>query len=405
MNKDIENKKNKADVIKHNYIVNSVGDANCIYIDRYKSLSDYEHERYYDCPYYSRMQNYEAKRKKFMIDFGYSNVSFVKPLLHNVSDADEFLLSHYHLDHYNGLEQFKDDSLLIERLYYPFIPKILNDEKLQFGILKYMHFGNILNCNILMNNDRRLINNIDIIKRKVIGLWLVALLMKKNKFDDFEYKPVYKGMSIFEDEYQVVWPPKEINYDDVSLRSLNTDISKIEEIINNEPEPIKKVWDVFNREPKFDDNQLLSVDNIEDFWVYIQELCLNDEHKNGISVLTDAISDVTNRFSVCLYKIGEFLFLGDLERAEVEQCIKQLYNDNGGTTKVKVKYLIAPHHGSNRHYWKEIEKYIEPEYVISSNGKKNALNYANDYIALAQKQAFCTYYGTFDSKTLNRNEP
>ena len=109
------------------------------------------------------------------------------------------------------------------------------------------------------------------------------------------------------------------------------------------------------------------------------------------------ISKVTNRFSVCLFKKDEFLFLGDLENEEIQHCLERLKLDLGEV--IQVDYLITPHHGTQSHYWENIGNYVEPKYVISSNGKQRYRKYDERYDKLAIKKAYCTYkQHTFDSE-------
>lgn len=398
-----ETRKHKADFITHRYVVNAVGDANCIWIDKTKYKSN-DYQPHKDCHFcFDRKSNVNCQ-KRFCIDFGYSDTDYFEYIKCQAFEIDEFLLSHYHKDHYNGLDKINNSSLAIENLYYPYIPKIEGRPDYQQSILQYSHFLNtlsILNCdelNTIVHNDEK-------IKTKVIGLWLIALLLNKNKFEDFNYATVYQGMRIFDDEYQIIWPPREIPYDSNYLQSLETGIKTIETVLATQPESIQKVWDIFHRTSKFDENQMLSIEQSEDFWNRIKEIKIKDDNpdnKEKLNELTYAITNVTNRFSVSLYKPNEFLFFGDLAQAEMKQCITQLFLSNGGKNKIKVKYLITPHHGTHSHYWNQIGKYIEPEYVISSNGKKHILHYTNDYINLANKKSHCTYYGTFDSERLNK---
>lgn len=46
---------------------------------------------------------------------------------------------------------------------------------------------------------------------------------------------------------------------------------------------------------------------------------------------------------------------------------------------ISVKYFITPHHGTKNHYSSTIKDYIKSEYVISSNGKKRMIDYAESY--------------------------
>ena len=81
------------------------------------------------------------------------------------------------------------------------------------------------------------------------------------------------------------------------------------------------------------------------------------------------------------YKENDFLFLGDLEKEEVEECLKQL-QAKLNTKIINIKYFITPHHGTIAHY-SEAVKIIRADYVISSNGKRRCNDYQSEYDKLA----------------------
>ncbi len=371
----------KDDVIRWQYIVNAVGDANCICIHKDKTMS-----RTIERPYLNRYYR-EPQRRTFLIDFGYSSKAFfTNDLKQCAIESDEFLLTHYHLDHYKGLEKIDDKQLLVERLYYPYIPEVIEEPDLQNKISNIMHF--------MIAIDSKL---------NGMALSLITLLKRKNDFDDFEYEPVYQDMSIFDGNYEVIWPPKKLFSKDTTTKSLKTGIEKIENILNKDNNSeIYKLWDSFNREVK-----LHKDDNIQIFKNRVDEICFAiiknfnidlTKYQITLDSLRKAIRKVTNRFSVCLFKKNEFLFLGDLEKPEIKACLKYLFNRFQGT--IKVKYLITPHHGSNNHYRSDIGNYVEADYVISSNGERGFEKYQEKYNDLAKLDSYCTNDGTFDSNTL-----
>lgn len=357
-------------ITKERYIVNSVGDANCICIKRITFIDDFLGEI---------KSFYPQKMKQFLIDFGYSSKAYftdnVKQLAYN---ADEFLLSHYHLDHYKGLENIDNGSLLIEKLYYPYIPIIKNNNEIRNKIHQYMYFNALINC-----------------KLNGMGLGLIQLMKQKNLISNFKKEIVYESKKIFDGEYEVIWPPKELYSNNRTTKPLKNAITKIEDVLNSEPE-IRNLWNKFNRQYE----QHLEIEKFEEefekYYKILDGFNINDErYTNFVKSLNKVVRKVTNRFSVCLFKKGEFLFLGDLEKAELKNCLERLSKKNDG--KLKIKYLITPHHGTKNHYWSQINNYIEAEYVISSNGENGFEKYAKEYNKLAQKGHFCTVDGTFDS--------
>ena len=83
------------------------------------------------------------------------------------------------------------------------------------------------------------------------------------------------------------------------------------------------------------------------------------------------------------------MFLGDLEKEEVEVCVKRLYKRNNNNI-VYVKYLITPHHGTVNHFYPNIGDYVRACWVVSSNGEKRFKDYENGYDGIA-KNHHCTH--------------
>ena len=367
----------KADAIRHRYIVNSVGDANYICINRIKQYSDLNDKMNHNVV--SKM-SYLDKQKSYLIDIGCScKKYFNNDLITMAYNGDEFLLSHYHSDHYNGLELIEDQKLSLEKVYYPYIPRIYGGDNLQNQVLKYCNFANLF----------------DLVDFKGMGMELISCIKKKNLYD-FTYTPVYAGMTIFDNEYKVIWP-QPTSY---CTEALAKGIAKIENELSKD-EKIHMMWENFNRIAEFDDKQVLKTTE-KAITIFNNANIDFEEYKIIIDSLKDAIRKVTNRFSVCLFKEDEFLFLGDLEKEEIKHCLERLKRDLGEV--IQVDYLITPHHGTQSHYWKDIGKYVKPKYVISSNGDQRYRRYDEQYNDLASEMAYCTHIqDTFDSEKLRKS--
>ena len=345
------------------YTVNAVGDANCIYIARIKCLNASCAFPFDEILPLSTNDTPYCKRKSFMIDFGYQNETFfTNRLKHQIFDTDEFLLSHYHLDHYKGLTKIADNSLSLERIYYPFIPQMQN----RYTLLRAMYFINCLD-----------------------GGELIGLVRQKNVTRNFVYEPVYIGKQIFDNKYEVVWPPRTIQKETKILSDLQKGIKKIEDKLNERPE-IKDIWEKFNRFPIDAHSLLLKNDHNDSLGLIKGSKNDFQQYKETINSIRDEIRDVTNRFSVCLYKKNEFLFLGDLEKEEVAVCVRELFERNGNKP-VYVKYLITPHHGTKNHYSPDVDIYLKADYIISSNGEARYNDYAKQYGSMnCNSQIHCT---------------
>ena len=325
-----------------NFIVNSVGDANCIFLQNINSPI------MLDC----------GVQNKTVLD---CNNEYIKKQL---EFARELIISHYHADHFNALYYIDDKSLYIQKLYYPYIPKFEFQEKL----IKIINFSSFL-------------ESLSYIKSGSCAFNLVSLLNEKNS-EKFSYKPLHIGMTVgSNNQYEVIWPPKDAS--DFDVPYLAKKIRNIEDFIKKIPE-LFNLWVDFDR-AEIVDNQRLKLD-------YSKLQISKDffkENKKIIQVIDKKVRAITNRFSVCLYFEGKFLFLGDLEKAEVSSCLRNLAK-TVNCDEIFVKYFITPHHGTRNHYCAYIKNFIRSDYVISSNGKKRMRDYKQKYNKIG-KYTHCTF--------------
>lgn len=377
----------------YRYKVYDVGDANCIsivklYSNLYSSPDDCKCAQNVcievECPIVHKVPiaKYSpcyffcpSKDKIFFVDYGCQNLEKHFAHINNfeIRYATDFLLSHYHQDHYNGLFNIEDDSLRIKNLYYPYIPQI-NDK-----VYGKKYLSNILCfCDCLKHKSL-----------SGMGLAVKELFEHKNIGNKIHNLFAVSEGDIIFDGFKVVWPPKMLDVNqDIALRN---NIFKIEYEINKSSNTrIKDLWNLFNRMERPIYN--LTCDSKSEEFVdsYLCKYNISpSEYNETVKRISKILSKITNRFSVCLYREGDFLFLGDLEKIEVKLCLEQIVRDNNGE-KIKVKNLITPHHGSKRHYLKTIGDYISSDYVISSNGSEMYKEYKKEYCEIS-KYAHCTY--------------
>lgn len=326
-------------------IVNSVGDANSVFL--------------------------QTKTNSIMIDFGYGNKNlFTNELLCQIVDSKELLVSHYHKDHYNGLIELPENELSIYNLYYPYIP-IFSDITLNQKLLKEIKF----------------INYATMVCTGSKAYDFVTLLKQKNKQDiELNYHPLYKGMTLNDKDYKVIWPPR--NGDFFNLRTLRKGITEIDSIIKSLPQ-VSELWKKFDRFEIDSETQQFKNDMNDSVGLINNAETFFYTNKKKILEIDEKLRKITNRFSVSLYKEKEFLFLGDLEQEELTVCLNNLIADNNGKP-IFVKYLITPHHGTKKQYIPEISKFIKADYVISSNGTKRYFDYEMKYDKIG-KYTHCTH--------------
>ena len=327
------------------YLVNDYGDGCCIEIGLCHSLTS-------------------------LIDFG-SKLSGKLPKkggFFRRKDWDKLIISHYHTDHYNQLYQTGNNSIGINELIYPHIPKIIgvpgvDDEEI---LLKFVLFFNMLSvfddCGIP-------------------SYGLINLLNKKVKTThcNFLKRRVMRGdqIDIYNESYQVIWPPEFITRADSSSKKILSRLEEIHDIIKKN-DFLKELWEEF--EVKYSKRNTASEDSDEKSYAPDMLLCEEKYKKNKVKIkpiakrLSKVIRDeITNRLSICLYKKDTFLFLGDLEEEEIKACIDHLKNNYNIN---HINLYIAPHHGT---HWDDRLLDIYAENVVISNGKERVIDFKEKF--------------------------
>lgn len=333
-----------------NFVVNSVGDANCIFISNFPD--------------------------SLMIDCGISNQTDYqnnKLIPIQIKNTRNLLISHYHSDHFKILNYLNNKELNISQLYYPYLPEI----EYKTTLIKELLLISYLQQAITISKASD----------------LISLIKQKNR-KQFDYAPLYAGNKIFNDSIDVIWPPKKLSPDKENI--LNKKIKEIDDKIKSIPE-ISDLWTCFDRFDVDSENQFLKSDMNDSPGIINHNKALLEKYKNEIDDLDSKMKLIANSLSICLYKENEFLFLGDLGKDEVEDCLNSLKNKLK-TDKIYVKYFITPHHGTKTHYSESVSA-IDAEYVITSNGKKRMEDYVTDYNNLAKYHHYTYENGDFEKNT------
>jgi beta-lactamase superfamily II metal-dependent hydrolase len=303
-----------------------------------------------------------------IIDFGSQQKEEIKwdNIMQSPYCPSQLLISHYHTDHYNGLSQLKNRSIHIQKLYYPKIPNFeYKEEYLKFYYLYSKISGETSGSPALDFQE--------LVKQKNISTSVL------------NSRPVKRG-DIIETpgkDFEVIWPPEELQGN--TLRALKNHIRNIHGIIEKSPY-LSKIWRLFEGLHIGNEKDTLDFgnngDKIDNF---ITDLNKTEEDNGQITVLSGELRKITNRFSVCLYRPDDFLFLGDLEPAEINACIKYLKEEH---QSIHVNCLIAPHHGT---HWSRILFDIYANLVIVCNGIEMNKNFKNEFKKVG-KHCLPTYY-------------
>lgn len=375
------------------YDVKPVGDANSIIITSFFSDND------------------KLKTNSLAIDFGKpagtkeNALKVLNEVGKDVKTVNEFLLSHYHADHYNGLFSFKPKTMNISKLYYPRIPTILYYPRIPTIVTSLVgQNGNGANGNAT-NFLVKTLYFISLLSYATInpkgigigtGVGIVSLMKILNK-KQFQSIPICEGDVVFDKLIDVIWPPKSLTQIsnplilDTLFNKLKKGLDDIHKKINANAS-LKEIWEKVNGLTVNEDDNSISSDEINKICDELTDEVINQNMKD-VDGIIKASKSITNRFSVCLYKENDFLFLGDLEVEEVELCLRRLCTNkiNGKMQKKKVKFFITPHHGTIAHYFPLIGDYVEADYIISSNGKNRYLKYATAYDSMLGPYVHLTY--------------
>lgn len=164
----------------------------------------------------------------------------------------------------------------LENVYYPYIPEIIaNNQKRK---VNYKRFIKEVDFYVTCFHSQRLYD----------GLSVIELFHNFNSNVDFT--PLHTEMKIFNKQFEVVWPPRQIQGDSKLYREIRI----IEDEINKNPK-VKILWNIFNR-MLFDEecfNQISKeVNDIQEYNDYnidiLNEIVVSNE-KNILMVLTRSV--------------------------------------------------------------------------------------------------------------------
>lgn len=277
----------------------------------------------------------------------------------------EFLLSHYHSDHYKGLvkasrlSQSKIQALNWEpeMIYLPGMPII--DKREEFYLT-------LFTMNMFILGD--LTGSIE--------LDLFKLIRKmRTKSPTFKYRFLYQGdtFDLAGEKHIVLWPPRRILNDDLteSITKTIDDFNRLKE----ENEQLKKIYHQIKNSNVVDDlikqasqehekiNELSDLIEKND-GVYIEENYELSQNKDtNISELNKKLINIANHLSLAFYKESDLLFMGDVSPQVIPKIIEILQSSNA----LIYDSIITPHHGT---YWDDSLKNLRANYVLVSNGSK-----------------------------------
>ena len=270
-------------------------------------------------------------------------------ILSRLRHIDYFILSHFHVDHYNGLlyastSRPKNLSFRVKAVYYPRIPEFR--EKRRF-----------LHCLFAMNAR---VFGAETGVREYDFLKAIGRLNRTY----FRHRPLSKGdlIDINGSGFEVLWPPAVID-DKRTLSVVRRALRDFERALE-EDEETGRLYDFIEEEGS---------------WVYLeggeggkieghrekQAFPFRKERKlpSVVKRANKSLADAANHMSLVLCEDNRFLFWGDVEGFEIKQIVNELVLRN----RKNFYILVAPHHGT---HWHNSLANLRSMWSVASNGKK-----------------------------------
>ena len=277
---------------------------------------------------------------------------------------DSFLLTHFHKDHYNGILNCQNHNFCwrldnhhscwhLDNFYHPVMPSFKED-KVFFLCLLAM--------------------NIRISKNHPIQSTILSLVRKLNR-KPLHFIPVAKG-DIFvcgNRKYEILWPPRELKEEDILkvIKSAIKDFEKAKEADST----LKDIYR--NVSLQYSESNINEV-NERDVEIDFTEQETSEEVTEVIQKANTSLRKAANRLSVAFRQDDNILFLGDLEKKEINFVVDDLIKQNNTSYDI----LISSHHGT---HWGNSLKSIHCDICLASIGSTLRSHIAYDYKDISNK--------------------
>lgn len=283
---------------------------------------------------------------------------------------DSFLLTHFHSDHYNGI--LKCSHLHcgwdLDFFYHPAMPSFT--ESIYF-------FMCLLTMNIRISRHHPLQNTIlDLVKR----------INRK----PVNFRPVSKGDIIVcgNRKYEILWPPKVLTDEEV-LTDIRRAVSDFEEAKKSDRRLEEIYHNIYN---KYSERDINSVDIIEHSEPIPYEF--EGELSEIVKKANKSLRKAANRLSISFRQDDNILFLGDLEKHEIECVVSDLVHNHN----ICYDILIAAHHGT---HWDSSITSIKAEICLASIGQTLRKHMKYEYKSISNKLVRTDEWG--DIRITKRN--
>jgi ribonuclease BN (tRNA processing enzyme) len=307
------------------------------------------------------------------IDWGGSTAKRAVAAFRDSLPPDVFILSHFHVDHYNGLLMTSLDANYTDRprqfdikeVYYPGIPEFRDNVKLldAFLTINFKVFGNETG---LMEFD------------------LLTAIRRINS-TRFRHRRVFAGDyieragSIFE----VLWPPRSFSQGSPPLKVIERALRDFDRACEDRETGLGALYediveqgrsgDYFNSEakqiePDFDldnehSNRNQEADNRQQTTERRRPSRARTRLHPKVEKANKSLREAANYLSLALFEDNRFLFMGDAEKYQIKPIVNELRK----RSRTRFLIFVTPHHGT---HWEQSLQNIKCVYALSSNGNR-----------------------------------
>jgi hypothetical protein len=283
--------------------------------------------------------------------------------LHRI-DPNVFFLSHFHLDHYNGLVQPNSRRPwpwpTIRQAYYPRIPVFPERETFLRCMLAMAHW-------LLGDTSGSMAAD------------FLSVLSGIN-YTSFTYRSISMGdtVSVGGSHYEVLWPPKILD-EKGTLKVISRAIKDFH-AATEEDESLRRLLERIDERGEMRPYMSAEGETGElpgkEKRAGLRDECpypLRERHLPAvIQKANKSLRKAANHLSLAFHEDNKFLFMGDIEASEIRQVINMLARKD----RDRFFAMIAPHHGT--HWHKDLRK-IHSYFTISSVGSGLFPHLRTDY--------------------------
>ena len=276
---------------------------------------------------------------------------------------DAFFLSHFHLDHYNGLLCHNHRSyqtyFAVREAFYPRLPEFSQRETFLFDMLAMAHW---------MMGDSSGSMAADFLN-----------VLSRINYGGFKYRSLCMGdtVTVGGSRFEVLWPPRAVE-DDITLKVISKAIKDFNAAADAN-EALRRILKTIGEQGEM-------------------QSYLSDERRSGeipgcgeripgsveqrrqlpepIRKANESLRAAANHLSLAFHEDNKFLFMGDLESHEIKQVVGNLVSQQRDHFFI----VLTPHHGT---HWQDDLRQIHTWYCVSSVGADLFRHVRSEYKSIA----------------------